>query len=192
MNSSSSSDKTKVQTSLPILNGSNYREWAEAIKAFLRYNGVWFLIEGYGSTADRKVDGTARPTPTSTNADAVAAWDEKNDKALGVILLYTAANIKHHIANCYTALEAWKKLKDEYEKPGAVGAFVAFQQLFNTVLSDSTSLGPQLDKMVEDAAQVTNAGIEVKDQLLALLMINSLPKSYQQIAGVILSTVADV
>lgn len=71
-------------------------------------------------------------TGVTDNIDEVARWDEKNDKALGTILLYLASNLKHLVANKYTALEAWIILQDGYEKPGAVGAFVAFQKLFNT------------------------------------------------------------
>ena len=71
----------------------------------MRYNGVWFLIEGYGSTAAAIQPGVTRPAPPAS-ADAIASWDEKNDKALGTILLYLAPNLKHIVQNKYTALEA--------------------------------------------------------------------------------------
>ncbi|EKM48026.1 uncharacterized protein PHACADRAFT_203348 [Phanerochaete carnosa HHB-10118-sp] len=71
-------------------------------------------------------------------------------------------------------------------------AFVTFQKLFNAQLSDSSALGPQLDALTEQSNQVNAAGIEVKPQLLALLMINALSKSYQTIAGTILTTQTDV
>lgn len=73
-----------------------------------------------------------------------------------------------------------------------MGAFVAFQKLFNTTLSNTSALGPQIDSMIEAASQVNNTGIEVKNQLLSLLIINCLPKLYQQLAGTILFTAADV
>lgn len=191
----SSSDKTKISTSIPTFNGTNYREWADAVKSFMRYSGVWFLIEGYGSDSTSKVPGMARPTLTTTtpnNAAEIASWDEKNDKALGTIMIYVAANLKHHVTDKYMALEAWTTLQTEYEKPEAVGAFVAFQKLFNAVLSDRSALGPQIDSMIEASTQVNNAGIAVTEQLVALLIVNSLPTSYQTIAGTILSTSADV
>ena len=192
MASSSSSDRTKLSgNSIPTFNGTNYREWSDAVRAFMRYSGVWFLIEGYGSTTTSKVAGMARPVSPATEV-VIAAWDEKNDKALGIIQLYVAQNLKHHVNDKSTALEAWDALKDEYEKPGAVGAFVAFQKLFNAQLNDSSALGPQLDAIMEASNQVNAAGIEVKEQLVALLMVNCLPKSYQSIASTILATHADV
>ncbi|EKM49060.1 uncharacterized protein PHACADRAFT_79227, partial [Phanerochaete carnosa HHB-10118-sp] len=165
---SSSSDLTKLATStIPQFDGTNYKKWSDAIRAFLRYQGVWYLIQGYGSTATVPVPGLARPiaatgTPTATEILAQAAWDEKNDKALGIIQLYVAQNLRHLVDDKFLALDAWTAIKAGYEKPGAVGAFV------------------------------NAAGIEVKPQLLALLMINALPKSYQTIAGTILTTQTDV
>jgi hypothetical protein len=62
-----------------------------------------------------------------SNAAEVAAWDKKNNKALGTILLYVALNLKHYVDKAYMALKAWNTLAAEYKKPRAVGAFVAFQ-----------------------------------------------------------------
>ncbi|EKM51288.1 uncharacterized protein PHACADRAFT_103520 [Phanerochaete carnosa HHB-10118-sp] len=165
---SSSFDPTKLATStISQFDGTNYKKWSDVIRAFLRYQGVWYLIQGYGSTATVPVPGLARPiaatdTPTATEIAAQAAWDEKNDKALGIIQLYVAQNLRHLVDDKFLALDAWTAIKAGYEKPGAVGAFVNV------------------------------AGIEVKPQLLALLMINALPKSYQTIAGTILTTQTDV
>ena len=42
----------------------------------------------------------------------------------------------------YEAATTWKKIADEYEKPGIVGAFVAFQQFIGLHMSDISALGP--------------------------------------------------
>jgi ribosomal protein L44E len=99
----------------------------------------------------------------SSNAAEVTALDEKNDKALDMILLYVAPNLKHHVDKAYTALEAWNTLAAQYKKPGAIGVFVAFQKLFNAQLSDGSALELQINAMIEAANQVNNAGIEVKE-----------------------------
>lgn len=190
---SSSSDPSKLSTVIvPMFDGLNYKKWSDSLRSFLRYNGLWFLIEGYGSNATTKTAGMARPTvgqtATAEELAAQAAWDEKNDKALGALQLYVAQNLRHLVDNEYTVLAAWTTIKNQYEKPGAVGAFVAFQQLFNTVLSDSASLGPQIDAVVEKSAMVNAAGIEIKPQLVALTIVNALPKSYQALSSTILAT----
>lgn len=164
---------------------------------FMRYSDIWFLIKGYSSTATVVKPGQPRPVAAATTITAVeielqAAWNKKNDKALGTIQMLIEENLCHHIAKCKTALEAWTLLAIAYEKPGAVGTFVAFQNLFNTQLVDTKLLGPQLDHLHEAATQVAAAGIKVKNQLLALLMINALLKSYQALSGTILATAPNV
>lgn len=164
---------------------------------FMRYSGIWFLIRDYGSTATVAQPGQPCLVPASATATAAeielqAAWDEKNDKTSGTIQMLIEENLRHHIVKCETALEAWNLLAMAYKKPGMVGAFVAFQNLFNSQLVDTKPLGPQLDHLHEAATQVAAAGIEVRDQLLALLMINALPKSYQALSGTILATAPNV
>ena len=128
-------------------------------------------------------------TPTPKEITAQAAWDEKNDKALGSIQLYVAQNLRHMVDGEYKAATAWKKIADEYEKPGVVGAFVAFQQFIGLHMSDASALGLQIDSIIEKAAQVNAAGIELKEQLVALTIVNALPKSYQLLSSTILTTV---
>ena len=87
---SSSSDLTKLTTVIiPKFDRTNYKVWADALRSFLWYQGLQFLIEGYSSTANQKLPGLSRPTLSATSTPAEitsqAAWDEKNDKALSSI-----------------------------------------------------------------------------------------------------------
>ena len=159
----------------------------------MRYNGLWFLTEGYGSVAGQKLPGMTRPTvsatPTPTEITAQATWDKKNDKALRAIQLYVAQNLRHIVDNEYFAAVMWKKIADEYEKPRVVGAFVTFQQFIGLHMSDALALGPQIDSIIEKAARVNTVGIKLKEQLVALTIVNALPKSYQLLSSTILATV---
>ena len=175
MANSSSSDRTKLTSTILQFDGSNYKEWADAIKGFMCYNGIWFLIEGYGSTSTKAQPGMARLT---SDAAEMATSDKKNNKALDIIQIYIAQNLKHHVNDKYTALEARNALKNQCAKPGAVSAFVAFQKLFNAQLSDGSALGPQIDALIKMLAAVNAAGISVNEQLVALLIVNCLLKTY--------------
>ena len=86
-----------------MLDGTNYKKWAAAIRAFLRYSGCWALIEGYTPpTATTATPGISRPA--DSDATGQAAWDEKNQKAMGVIKMYTKETLKHLIKDKRTAL----------------------------------------------------------------------------------------
>ena len=132
---------------------------------------------------------TLSATPTPAEITAQAAWNKKNDKALGSIQLYIAQNLRHMMDGEYLAATTWKKIADEYKKPRVVGAFVAFQQFIGLHMSDASAIGPQIDTIIEKAAQVNAAGIELTEQLVALTIVNALPKSYQLLSSTILATV---
>ena len=57
-------------------------------------------------------------------------------------------------------------------------------QLFNV-----SGLGPQIDSIIKKAAQVNAAGIVLSEQLVALTIVNALPKSYQLLSSTILATI---
>ena len=128
-------------------------------------------------------------TPTPAELQAQAAWDEKNNKALGAIELYIAQDLRHLIDGEFLAAITWKKIMDEYVKPGVMGVYVAFQQFINTQISDVSGLSPQIDSIIEKAVQVNKAGIVISEQLVALIVVNSLPKSYQLLNSTILTTI---
>ena len=191
---SSSSDPTKLMIAIiPKFDGTNYKVWADALHSFLRYQGLWFLIQSYSSIAQQALPGMPRPTlsatPTPAEITAWTAWNGRNDKVLGSIQLYVAQNLRHMVDGEYLAATAWKKIADEYEKPGVVGAFVAFQQFIGLHMSDTSALGSQINSIIEKASQVNAAGIELKEQLVALTIVNALPKSYQLLSSTILATV---
>ena len=131
-----SSDASGPKINLVTLDGTNWNRFETPMKSYLRYHGCWFLIEEYGYTPGGTTPptGTLRPTPSNTNAEEVAKWDEKNDRAIGLILLHLAEHIMHTVAHLSTAKAIWDELKRVYAKPGSVGAFVHFQQLFNSTL----------------------------------------------------------
>ena len=69
-------------------NGSNYIQWADSMKAWLRSQGLWQITSG----AEQKPPPA--PPLTATNATLVADasaklqnWSNKNDQAIGSLVL---------------------------------------------------------------------------------------------------------
>lgn len=159
------------------------------MRGVFRWSGSWNIVEGNSGTP------LPRPTAAATGEDLPtiqAAWDEKNDKALGLMTIYISSSLQFLIGNTTTAAAAWKAIKDQYAKPGAVGAFVYFQQLFNTRFDDAQPLCPQITALEEIRSRTVDAGIAISDQFAALIIVNALPNSYQTIASTLLATVTDL
>ena len=81
----SSSNTTTVSTHVPILDGTNYREWAAQMQAYLWSTGLWLIVNG--------------TTTAPTNPQALAAWTLSNSMANGNIELCLSHNIHNLVAD---------------------------------------------------------------------------------------------
>jgi hypothetical protein len=80
------------------LNGNNYTTWSEEMKALLRSKGLWRLVDGK----------EMRP---STPAKEQEAWDIKQDRAAGELMLNLMPDQRVHIRDSQDdPTAAWKAL----------------------------------------------------------------------------------
>lgn len=153
----------KISEKLLLFNNTNYQEWANILKGFIYFFGIWFIIKGYSSTTMAPISSLfwLSLITSPDNSDKIATWNDKNDKTLNLIQMHIASNLKHYINNANDTSVAWKTLTDVYKKPRAVSAYIAFQKLFNTALTDIKALMPQINAMIKACAHVNDAGIIV-------------------------------
>ena len=99
--------------------GTNYTTWSEEMKALLRSKGLWRLVDGKD----------IRPTSAGADQDA---WDIKQDKAAGEIMLNIAPDQRIHIREHQDDPNAaWDALKALYVQQKAGTRFVAYDEFFS-------------------------------------------------------------
>ena len=74
--SSNNNASSSIATYVPVLNGSNYREWESQMTAFLRSQGLWRIVNRMATCPDE-----------TTHQDAANKWDMSDDMAQGQITL---------------------------------------------------------------------------------------------------------
>ncbi|KZP19897.1 hypothetical protein FIBSPDRAFT_892288 [Athelia psychrophila] len=116
-----------------------------------------------------------------------AKYDEKNMKALGYIHMSLDASYHHLLEGETRAHIIWDKLKEKYGKVGLVSGFSSFQSLFNYRCDGSKPIRPQIALMENLRHKVSTSGIAVSDMWFSLIILNSLPQSYQILGTTILS-----
>jgi hypothetical protein len=118
------------------LNGNNYITWSKEMKALLRSKGLWRLIDGK----------ELRP---SAGAKEQEAWDIKQDKAAGELMLNLMPDQRVHIrAQQDNPTAAWKALEMLYVQQKASTRFVAYDEFFTIRKRPDESL-PALSARVE-------------------------------------------
>ena len=69
-----------------------------------------------------------------------------------------------------------------------MGAFVAFEEMFDVKMVDTEALRPQTSKIEQARTAVTTAGIAISDQFAAFAILRALPPSYSSIGSTIIAT----
>lgn len=116
-----------------------------------------------------------------------AKYDEKNDKALGYMTMSMQHSYHHILEGETRAYIIWDKMKELYGKVGLVSGFSSFQSLFNYRCDGSKPIRPQIAHMENLRHKVTQSGITISDMWFSLIILNSLPSSYQMLGTTILS-----
>ena len=101
------SSNNNTASLVPILDGTNYVQWAVAMKAFLMSTAHWAYPQGYVERAafpDKKED---RERLSETKKEEIhtkqAAFDEKDCVVMGHIVLRTNATIQQVLIECTTS-----------------------------------------------------------------------------------------
>ncbi|KZP18843.1 hypothetical protein FIBSPDRAFT_893236 [Athelia psychrophila] len=132
-------------------------------------------------------DATAKLAIKTASLALQAKYDEKNMKALGYIHMSLDASYHHLLEGETRAHIIWDKLKEKYGKVGLVSGFSSFQSLFNYRCDGSKPIRTQIAQMENLRHKVTTSGIDVSDMWFSLIILNSLPQSYQILGTTILS-----
>ena len=99
---SSNQATNSISTHIPLLDGTNYREWAAQMCAYLQSVGLWLIVSG--------------TTMAPTDPAELAKWTLLNSMANGAIELRCSLNIRDLIGN--TSTLTWTALSTAF---GATG-----------------------------------------------------------------------
>jgi len=96
------SSTTSIVLLVPLLNGTNYHQWAITMKAYLQVQELWSIIGGNETAPKRPAaldDAAKNEQKVIYNADMAEykakheIWTLKDEKAHGTILLHLSATI---------------------------------------------------------------------------------------------------
>ncbi|XP_017475839.1 PREDICTED: uncharacterized protein LOC108366072 [Rhagoletis zephyria] len=144
------------------LDVSNYETWTVQMRSVLIHGGLW------------KVVTEVKPT----NADELALWTVSDEKALATIILSVKSNQLSYIKNCKSSAEAWLKLKEVYKPQGPIQKVSLYKQLLSKRMQDEENPQEFINAFTEIADKLSETGINIQDDLLSIILLSSLPKSF--------------
>ncbi|KAE8713932.1 Detected protein of unknown function [Hibiscus syriacus] len=105
-------------------------------------------------------------------------WALLDRQALGVIRLTLSRNVAFNIAKEKTTASLMTALSSMYEKPSASNKVHLMRRLFNLRMTEGASVAQHLNELNTITTQLSSVEIEFDDEVRALILLLSLPDSW--------------
>ncbi|KAL8144221.1 hypothetical protein V2J09_017253 [Rumex salicifolius] len=105
-------------------------------------------------------------------------WNLLGRQALGVIRLTLSRNVAFNIAKEKTTTGLMAALGNMYEKPSASNKVHLMRRLFNLRMTEDASIAKHLNALNTVTTQLSSVGIEFDEEVRALILLSSLPESW--------------
>jgi gag-polypeptide of LTR copia-type len=108
-----------------------------------------------------------------------ANWNIWNRKAVGTIRQWLDDSVYHHVSSETNAHELWKKLESLYEQKTPANKAFLIRKLENLKFREGTSVAEHLNEFHSLINQLSAMKMTLEDELQALLLLGSLPDSWE-------------
>lgn len=144
-------------------NDQNYQLWKMEIKDYLYQKYLYLPLGGKANKLTSMID---------------EEWEILDRKALGTIRLCLAASVAFNISKERATVDLINALAKLYEKPSASNKVFLMKCLFNMKMPEGGSIIDHLSDFNTVTNQLSYVGVNFDDEVRALLILCSLPESW--------------
>ncbi|EZA58140.1 hypothetical protein X777_01868 [Ooceraea biroi] len=141
-----------------LVGRENYASWKFAMQAYLESEDLWGCVTG---------------------AQTHVADVKKMTKARAKIILSVEKQNYSHLQDTATPKEAWDKLRSVFEDTGLTRKVGLFKKLTSVKLADCTTVEEYVNQIVTTAHKLRELQFDVKDEMVAALLLSGLPEEYK-------------
>ena len=190
-----------LPSEIPLLDGSNYRQWERAMKAFLQTKELFKLLrdtytELLPLTEVELIQYNLDATPEATitllqrKVDLHVEWEDNNEHILGYITLKISAPIQQIMANIINARTLWNNLATNYSTTRSAGIFMDFQAVTDWKFNDRKDPQTSINELLACINHLIADGLTLPNNIQAMILLKAVPRNWDNFAGMILATTA--
>ena len=187
------------------LDGTNYKQWAPKMRAYLMSKELWGYISGQipcpkSSTVPKE------PTPdtitgmiTTEQKEAYDAeliafnaanekfvqWNIADDKALRAIQLRMIDRFNYLVQD--SSAGTWNNIKRQFDVSGPAAIFVDFRYVINFKFDEKKDPSVQVAELNTKLDVLSTHGFMLDERIQAMIILSGLPQSWDSVQGAILA-----
>ena len=190
-----------LPSEIPLLDGSNYRQWECAMKAFLQTKELFKLLRdtytkplllSEAELIQYNSDATPKATITllQRKVDLHAEWEDNNKRILGYITLKISVPIQQIMANITNARTLWNNLVTNYGTTRSAGIFMDFQAVMDWKFDNRKDPQTSINELLARINHLTADGLTLPNNIQAMILLKAIPRNWDNFASMILATTA--
>ena len=159
-----------VSTYVPLLDGTNYREWSAQMRAYLQLVGYWLIVNS--------------TTTALTDPAELAKWTLSDSMANGAIELRCSLNIRDLIAA--TSAATWTALSTAFGATGVSRLFGDFKAVVQFRFSGTQHPAAEISRFNTHNQRLVASGVTLNGYILGMLLLGALPSKWDHVAAIYL------
>lgn len=162
-------------TRIEVLTKANYDTWKMQVEALLTKNDLWEYVSGE-STLPAPVAGTDAQVAASVAAPNTWMKNEKKAKSDSIPSIHSSE--LQQLRGCTTSREVWLRLESVYASKGPARKATLLKQLMLQRLQEGTNVREHMARFFDAVDKLAAMDVEVSGDLLSIMLLYSLPASY--------------
>ena len=147
----------------------NYPHWKFNMKMFLMGKDLWEIVEG------------TYPLPADASEERREKKKKKENLAMSIICLAVSTPLQIYVRGTKSAKEAWDALMDHFEEKTLSKIVHYRRKLYRMNVDRNTNMTIHVNNLKTIAERLESVGNPVEENDLAMILITSLPDSYNNL-----------
>ena len=174
---------------VPILDGTNYAQWAIVMKAFIQSQGLWAYVDGDITRPEYPPTKEEREVMTDKEIEELckmqALFNKEDGVPLSHLILRTSPTIQQNLQGTHTSCDIWQVLKKAYRQLLAPTVFKDFKECLGVHISMNHDPTVYFDKLYAAFRHMQSAGVGIPKQLQAMIALAALPQKWKMLVSIV-------